>query len=290
MRQIAPQTGICFFRAEASTTLHDLLLQADYEPLQIPISSQLIHEWLERGCVYLEGRRQREDLILKAGHVVRLHTRPKSYRRPERLRDAIVLDEEEFLVVDKPSGLPTHPTLDNFHDNAKVMLEAELGRTLYTTHRLDVPTEGLLIVAKTADAQRLFNKMFSKSRVGKVYRSRNQAQVPLGLHTHYMDPESRVPKVVSAQENEAWWKCQLNVDSSIAAGPEFVHQITLLTGKTHQIRAQMSALGAPIVGDITYGAKHALGFDRIILECYRLTFTFRSRTFTVTRPQSIAIP
>ena len=226
------------------------------------------------------------------------------FRNAFPLRNRLVEDNDEFLILDKPGDLPTHPTLDNYVENAKTLLEREFGQTLYTTHRLDVPTEGLLILAKTQDAQRLINKAFSRGRVTKVYRCLNRREVALGLHVHYMDPESRVPKVTSSEAREGWWNCQLRVDRAQLHGANmWWHELTLLTGKTHQIRAQMRALGAPILGDPIYGGEsnfeHVEGQniehqktvrERLALECYSLSFAFRSRTCAVNRSRSLVAP
>ncbi len=291
MKQINCETGICFFRVEIPTDLKGFLLGADFAPLTPDLSQDLIQEWLEFGCIYVDGRRQRENIDLLPNQLIRLHTRHKRYLNPgPALTQAIVLDDPEFVVLDKPAGLPTHPTLDNFIENAKVLLERQLGIPLYTTHRLDIPTQGLLIMAKTPDAQRIINRAFSRGRVTKIYRSLNESLVSPGLYTHYIDPETRVPRMISLDEHADWWKVQLRVERSGSSPDGYWHEMTLLTGKTHQIRAQMAALGAPVIGDVTYGAERKFAHERIALECFQLSFTHRSRTVAITRPESIVVP
>src|SRR6185437_186389 len=99
---------------------------------------------------------------------------------------------------------------------------------LYTTHRLDIPTEGLLIFAKTPAAQKQINRLFSEGRVRKVYRSLNTCAVAPGILTHYMDPKSHVPKVLSLGENAGWLKCQLRIESNWRIGDYYAHEITLM--------------------------------------------------------------
>jgi 23S rRNA pseudouridine1911/1915/1917 synthase len=291
MKQINSATGVGFFRVDGVRTLTDFLLSRDYSPLAITCSRELIAEWLEYGSVYVDGRRQRVDIPLIIDQVIRVHTRRKHYGTDfAPLRNRLVEDNEHFLVLDKPSGLPTHPTLDNYIENAKTLLERELQMPLFTTHRLDIPTQGLLIIAKTPDAQWRINRLFSVGRVHKVYRSRNWGRVPAGTYTHYMDPESRVPKQLSSELHDDWWKCQLRVDASVASGALFNHEMTLLTGKTHQIRAQMLALNASIVGDPVYRtAEHATDAT-LALECFQLTFTLRAQNYKIQRPSSILGP
>ncbi len=245
--------------------------------------------WLHHGCVYVDGVRRRADMPVKPSQVVRLHPQPKSYPwEKEPLKGRIVFDDPEFLALDKPAGLPVHPTLDNFLENAKYILEQELGHPIYTTHRLDVPTEGILLYAKTPEAQALLNKMFAKRRVEKIYHAITATPVPAGEHVLYINPESRVPRETSFTQVPGWWECRLEILASATWAENFCHKIRLITGKTHQIRAQLSALGAPILGDKTYGSVKSYVHERLALECFSLSFTFRSRTLTLTRPNSIS--
>ncbi len=283
MKQVNAITGVCFFRVEQSMALREFLFSRDFSPLTVLVT---IDEWLDYGSVYVDGRRQRENIPLHEAQLVRVHTRRKNYPM-QPLGPWVVEDNEHFLVLDKPGGVPTHPTLDNYIANAKTLLERELGIPLFTTHRLDILTQGLLIIAKSQDAQWRLNRLFSLQRVDKIYRSHNAAAVAPGLYTHYMDPESRVPKVVQSGEHEGWWKCQLRVERMIPVNDHFGHEITLLTGKTHQIRAQMLALGAAVLGDPVYAGLAVGVRERMELECYQLAFSFRSRNFIIRRPKSL---
>lgn len=281
MKQIAEDTGICFFRVIAEDSLKKFLLSRDFSPLTVNPSENLIDEWLNYGSVYVDGLRVRQDLQLVTDQLIRLHTRRKSYvARDLKIADRIVFQNSDFLVLDKPAGLPTHPTLDNFLENAKVMLESELGHPIYVTHRLDVATSGLLLLAKTPAAQAQINKLFSKRRVEKFYCCFVDAPVALGLHTHFMDPESRIPKKLSVEEQDGWVDCRLNVLSCEKQDAGFAVGIELLTGRTHQIRAQLSHLGSPIIGDSAYGSSSSWP-QGIALTCSRLVFRFSNQNFEI---------
>lgn len=294
MKQISPETGICFFRVSEPVALSEFLRARDFSPLNIVADASAIAEWFDYGCIYVNGKRQRADIELEREQVVRLHTRRKRYAENiMEIRSRIVFDDSEFLVLDKPAGLPTHPTLDNFRDNAKFRLESELGIPLFTTHRLDVPTTGLLLFAKTPEAQRVLNKSFSLGRVEKIYRCVNAKSAPVGLYTHFINPTERVPRPIQIAEISGWWRVQMEILKCEAHPRGYWHEIKLLTGKTHQIRAQMAFLGAPILGDSLYGSPRSgnkTSLERIALECLRLSFTFRSRTFAIDRLRSLTDP
>ncbi|MGE0528701.1 MAG: pseudouridine synthase family protein [Bdellovibrionales bacterium] len=309
MKRINENTGICHLRvaeghAASGTSgdpgpikLSEFVRRADLHPLSIEPCAFQVDEWMHWGCVYVDGQRTREDRWITPGQIVRLHTRPKRYHWTHGpLRDRVVFANEEILVLDKPAGLPTHPTLDNYLENAKVQLEKELEQPVFVTHRLDVATQGLLILAKTRAAQTLINKAFARNHVEKVYHAITSRPVPEGLYVHYINPQGRVPREISSSFHPGWWECRLEVEESGKAGlaERYWQRIRLLTGKTHQIRAQFAALNAPVVGDALYGgrgADEAPGDSTFVplflhLECFRLTFLFRSETLRVRRPQS----
>jgi 23S rRNA pseudouridine1911/1915/1917 synthase len=289
MKQVRAETGIVHLKVQFPARLTDFLSNSDLSPLPILPERKLIEEWLHYGCVYVDGLRTRQDVELSEGQILRLHTRRKNYVSGRlNLKSRIVLEEEEFLVIDKPAGVPTHATLDNYIENAQFQLSEELGRPILVTHRLDIATQGLLIFAKNAGAQAALNKAFAKGRVEKIYYALTKTPVNEGLHTHYMDPESRVPKRVSAEEIPGGWLCQLIVQETFAHAMGFSSKIRLLTGKTHQIRAQFAALGAPVIGDAAYGSKHGYSTPLgIALECNSLKFPFRSREYSVERRHSL---
>ncbi len=269
MKQVRMDTGVVHLRVPETVRLREFLLKVDLSPLPLTVTGQVIDEWLCYGSVYADGLRLREDRELVKDQILRVHTRRKTYvtQIPE-LRDRIAYDHEDFLVLNKPSGLPTHATLDNYVENAAHLLSVELGRRLYVTHRLDVVTRGLLILAKTPKAQAAINKQFAKHQVEKFYRARVSGVVSPGPLTHWMDPDSRVPKILSDEPREGWWECRMEV----LANDDGQLSIQLLTGKTHQIRAQLAKIGAPINGDHIYGSKVDSQEGQIDLECYRLNF------------------
>jgi 23S rRNA pseudouridine1911/1915/1917 synthase len=290
MKQISEQTGICFFRVSDPARLSDFLLHADFAPLILQPSDELVKEWLHYGSVYVDGLRRRKDFELQRDQLIRLHTRRKSYvSRDLDLRARMIFSNDDFLVLDKPGGLPTHPTLDNYLENAKVILEEQLGHPVFVTHRLDVATSGLLILAKSLKAQAQINKLFAKRKVRKFYRARVEQTVSLGLIEHFMDPSSRIPKVLSRDAREGWLDCRMDILEANERAQGYELEIELLTGRTHQIRAQLAALGAPITGDTAYGSKVRSMDGSIELECVRLCFIFSNHSYEFEKPCSAAM-
>jgi 23S rRNA pseudouridine1911/1915/1917 synthase len=281
MTSFNPATGILFAKVEQRQTLSQLLAEVAQADLQI---APEVDRWLHWGCVYVDGIRQRADLSLAVGQVVRFHSRLKRYLgQVEDWSDRLIENNSEFLIFNKPSGMPTHPTLDNYVENAKTFLESKLNIPLYTTHRLDIPTRGLLIFGKTQKALSGLNKLFRIGKVQKHYRVWTDRPVPLGHYTHFINPETHVPRQIDTLPHDNWWRCELIVESvQSCANSEHRHLVQLLTGKTHQIRAQFAALSAPVIGDTVYGGRDG-SFG---LECFSMSFG--RQTYTLRSPDGLA--
>lgn len=282
--QIKPETGVCFLRALTALRLRERISQADLGTLGICADLATADRWIAFGAVYVDGRRTTEDREIDAGQVVRVHTRPKRFPNgvpgPHWLA-RLAENQEDFLVLDKPGGCPTHATLDNAVENAKYALERTLGIPLYTTHRLDIATRGLLLFAKSPRAQAGLNRRFAERKIEKIYLAKSRSRVPPGHYVHYMDRASRVPRSIQEPFATGWWDCRLQVEESgpLPSGDHW-HRVRLITGRTHQIRAQFAALGSPLTGDPLYGGREE---EELGLECAEMAFEWRGRLWRVRR-------
>ena len=198
---------------------------------------------------------------------------------PEAIPLKIIYEDDDLLVVDKPAGLTVHPAPGHpSHTLINAILShfphlADIGDSLRpgVVHRLDKDTSGVMIVAKNSVAQANLAEQFKTHSVVKAYLvlvkghltpENGLIEAPIGR-----DPRNRKRMAVVAQGREA--RTQYHVIRYI--GNYTLLEVRPETGRTHQIRVHLSAIGYPVVGDTTYGVKSAY-LSRQFIHASRLGF------------------
>lgn len=276
--------------AKESHLLDYLLSSFQLNPLQA-------NALIELGAIYLNRKRCMENCLLKPEDYLRVHLQPKRFRTPKDISKLILANHEDFLVVAKPSGLPSIPSLDNALENLKHLLEDFLKSFLHPVHRLDVDTSGLILFAKNKLAARDFGKLISSGQIHKTYLALSEEQVTPGPYRHFLKAGQKPPfQLTGERENSSDKECRLEVlssqkiscsesflmDSNLypnleKLGTGFLHQIQLYTGRTHQIRSQFAHLNAPLIGDSLYGSQTNL--EVFALQSSKIWFKFRSESY-----------
>lgn len=194
----------------------------------------------------------------------------------------IVFENEDFLLVNKPAGLSFHS-----EDGAGlvVIVTQQLGyEQLYSVHRLDKMTSGLLVLAKSSEAASKLSTLFEERRIEKFYLaiSMRKPKKKQGWIKGDMGSARRGSyKFLSTNENPA-------VTQFISTALRTHERFFLVkphTGKTHQIRVALKSLGSPIAGDIRYAAADEAKLeDRGYLHAYALKFSFDEEEFSFVCP------
>lgn len=264
--------GISHHITNQDTTVEECLKKHfRLEPAQVA-------ELLRLGAIYSNKRRVLDNRKLPKGTYLRLHLQPKRFDvAGVDWKKRIVKEGRNFLVVDKPAGVPVHASLDNQEENVLEQLRRATGAPLFVTQRLDIPVSGLMVYAKNQDFQRQFNQALADHQVVKKYAALTEVAPSPGKHVHFMEPNERSPRVVGLEEKPGWQRCELSILETRPIGQPLGGQYTestivLYTGRTHQIRAQLSALGCPILGDRSYGSRSRYRSSLIALASICLEF------------------
>jgi 23S rRNA pseudouridine1911/1915/1917 synthase len=254
------------------------------------------------GLVTVNDQVAKAGLKLNAGDRLRimLPPPPDASLSPEAIPLNIIFEDSDLLVIDKPAGLTVHPAPGHPHHtliNAVLshvpdLPQADDLRRPGVVHRLDKDASGLMVVAKNSQAQLDLISQFKARSVVKAYlvlvRGRvtpddGVIEAPIGR-----DPRHRKRMAVVADDEGREARTQYHVVRHV--GDDTLLEVRPETGRTHQIRVHLSAIGYPVVGDRVYGARSDK-LPRLFLHACRLGFKLPStgeyREFTSSLPPDL---
>lgn len=255
------------------------------------LPKSMLYKSLRKNCVRINGKHTKDaNRILAEGDELSLYFKDEFYIRNDAVISdndniSVVYEDDNILVVNKPVGLVVHTDDHGGSDTLIARVKSYLyKRGLYDPsveqsftpalcNRLDRNTSGLVIAAKNAEALRIMNEKIKNREVKKYYVCITEG-VP--------DPKSdtltayltRGDKIVSVSDDATDTSKKIRTKYTVikVQGEKALVEIELITGRTHQIRAQMAHIGCPIEGDVKYGAKRiGRGYS---LCSYRLEFCF----------------
>ena len=194
----------------------------------------------------------------------------------------ILYEDTEIIVCVKPAGIPTQskrigtPDMETLLKNHIVKTQkTKTPPYLAVIHRLDQPVTGLLVFAKTPAAAKELNRQLQTDGFGKYYRAWLAGEPPLteGDLTDYLLKNGRtISSSVCTADTPGAKKAELHYHILKKCPPHTLVEITLKTGRHHQIRVQMSHLGCPIAGDCKYGDSTGYGASGLQLFACHLVF------------------
>lgn len=253
---------------------------------------------IEAGAVYLNGKRIRvASRSVREGSQVKVWLQANetgervrsSVFTVEQVREWIVFEDDALIAFNKPSGLPTQPTVDEARDNLFALAKTYLSKRdhrpqsyLALHHRLDKDTSGLIVMIKDAQYNKKFGELFTTHEIQKTYlagcyASSSQAPQKAGLTWQ----KKSYLGVRNKRGNQRLYGSVLSggdlaiTDFEILGTNEgrVLVQARPKTGRTHQIRVHLKEEGLPILGDPWYGDDRInIQYQRLFLHAWTLTF------------------
>lgn len=195
----------------------------------------------------------------------------------------VIYDDNHIIIVNKAAGEIVQG--DKTGDTPLVETVRQWIKERYAkpgnvfcgvTHRIDRPACGLVVLAKTSKGLSRMNQLFREGKISKTYWAitKDAPPQPEGTLTHYITTVERSNKsYASDTQKPGALLSALKYRVMASTGRYNLLEIDLLTGRKHQIRAQLAAIGCPIKGDLKYGAKRSNPDGGISLQAHRLRFT-----------------
>lgn len=181
---------------------------------------------------------------------------------------SILYEDNHLIIINKNSGdlvqgdkTGDKPLADMVKDYIKEKYNKPGDVYLGVTHRIDRPTSGIVIFAKTSKALTRLNKMFKDKEIKKTYWAvvQNAPEADAGVLTHWLKRNTQQNKSYAHYKSigEGSKESTLSYQLKAKSDNYFLLEVKPKTGRHHQIRCQLSFIGCPIKGDLKYGAKRS---------------------------------
>lgn len=252
-------------------------------------SMGMIYKWLRKKRVRVNGKKQDISYIIQEGDVLELYINDEFFDdAPAAVEKAlpieVVYEDENILVVNKPSGIAAHGEKDGLLERVVGYLYEKGEYSPETEHtfrpalcnRIDKNTSGLVIAAKNAMALRMMNEKLKNREIDKFYIMRVEGNLnpPTGKIEGYTLKNEREQKVYFYKVPQKGAKHCITYYRSLDKSG--LVEAQLISGRTHQIRASFAYMGHPLVGDVKYGAKKNGKSDFQQLCAYKIVFSFKT--------------
>jgi 23S rRNA pseudouridine1911/1915/1917 synthase len=234
---------------------------------------------IDAGAVLVDGRARPKRHTTATGERVTVDEADQAADAPApRVELEIAFEDRHLLVVDKPAGLVVHPARGH---RTGTLAQALAGRgaggerwRAGIVHRLDRETSGLLVVAKSDAVHRALKRLLSERKLRREYQTlvaghpearTGTIDAPIG--------RDRRDRVLMSIDTDTPREARTHFELERLLPGSALLRVTLETGRTHQIRVHLAAIGHPVCGDPQYGTVGEYGLQRQFLHAGRLAFT-----------------
>ena len=250
--------------------------------LAVPLGSRARAQMLiDSGRVRVDGSLRPKRHLVRSGEAIEIDDVLEAGSAADGGHDAefgIAYEDEHLLVVDKPAGVVVHPARGHWEGTLAQALDGRAagGEEPWRAgivHRLDRDTSGLLVVAKNDAVHRALKSLLARRGLRREYLAlvdghpparTGMIDAPIGRHRR----DRKLMSIESDDPREA--RTHFEIEQLLPATA--LLRVVLETGRTHQIRVHLAAIGHPVSGDPQYGTPGQLGLTRQFLHATRLAF------------------
>ena len=249
--------------------------------LAVPLGSRAQAQGvIDAGRVLVDGQLRPKRHLVRPGERIEVEAKEgaPTAAAPADVSFGVAFEDEHLLVVDKPAGVVVHPARGHW---TGTLAQALAGRSAGgeqpwragIVHRLDRDTSGLLVVAKSDAVHRALKDLLAARRIRREYMAlvdghpparTGTIDAPIGRH--------RRDRVLMSIDTDQPRQARTHFEIERMLPASVLLRVRLETGRTHQIRVHLAAIGHPVCGDPQYGAAGRYGLARQFLHAERLAF------------------
>lgn len=253
----------------------------DFLTNELLISARLKNKLIKNQNILLNGKFIDTRLYANIGDIITIvlnYSEDNSNIIPTKMNLDIIYEDNFLLAVNKPAGIPVHPSMLHFTDSlsngVKYYFDSiNLSKKIRAINRIDLNTSGLVLFAKNEYIQECLIKQMNLNEFKKTY---------LAIVSGHMQKDNGIINLpISRKENSIIERCVTPLGQNAITYYEVLQsypnysllQCTLKTGRTHQIRVHMAYIGNPILGDTLYNSNPSSSINRQALHSYKMEFT-----------------
>ena len=242
---------------------------------ELGIAYNQIQKIIRNKDVKINSKRVSKDVDLVQGDIIEIYINEKPLD--------IIYEDDNIVIVLKPKNIETVSEFAN--DDLKSKLSNQLKTEIYAVHRLDRNTQGLVIFAKNNEAKKSLDEVIKDRKLEKFYLAKVigiPAKNSENLIAYLKKDEKKSLVSVSDKKETGYEEIKTNYKVLEQVDDCSILEVELITGKTHQIRAHLSHIGYPILGDEKYGNAEINRMHKKKYQClcsYKFIFHFEENNY-----------